>query len=71
MIGTYLVPSGKPTVCELENGPVIEDLPFETVIFQSYVGLPEGTTYATSMVKNDSAMYCHMIELSQVCPNSK
>ena len=46
--GQNWVPSGKQTVCELENGPVeIVDLPIKSiVIFHSYVKVyqrdPEG-----------------------------
>ena len=29
----------------MENGPFIDDLPITTVIFHSYVSLPEGITY--------------------------
>jgi len=36
------LPSGKLTVCELENGPFIVDLPIKVVIFHSYVSLPGG-----------------------------
>ena len=39
-----MIPSGKLTVCYIENGPVeIVDLPsYKMVIFYSYVKLPEG-----------------------------
>ena len=41
------LPSGKLTVCELENGPVeIVSFPINSmVIFHSYVSLPEGMLY--------------------------
>ena len=35
----HWIPSGKSTVCELENGPFIVDLPIRMVIFHSYAGL--------------------------------
>ena len=48
LVMSWYLPSGKLTVCELENGPVeIVSFPINSMvdlsnIFHSYVSLPEG-----------------------------